>query len=638
MKSFFRRLFSTDVVPTTTLTLTEGELNRNLEQGQILERGGELDLAIECYRQAAAAWPGSAAAHRLLGDALAAKGRVDDAIAAYGISRQLDPTDAVASFNAGTLLLPMDVVRAEAAFRQALEIKPEWVDAWVALGCALDMRGVAAEACEVYRRALDLSPGDAGATSRLADHLRTQGKGREAMRLLRIALDKWPSNPILLLARAELRVAECNYDDALDDYQKSMESSPNLSTYDGLLWTLNFIPDVDPATIREQHRQYGAMLADMTTPMPRKEVDRTAKKIRVGYVSPDFRMHPVACFVEPLLRYHNRDEFEIHAFYNGSDWDEITRGLSNHVDRWHNIAGVPDQDVADEIAASGIDILVDLSGHTTDNRLPLFGLRPAPIQMTWLGYLCTTGLSTMDYRLCDRHTDPPGVAESWQVEEPLRLPDSQWCYQPLVALPVVGELPLLRNGFCTFGSFNQQSKLSSASLEAWADVLDAVADSRLVIVGVTLDSGVARIRRWFAERKIGSDRVHIVGRVSISEYFAYVNAVDIALDSFPYNGGTTTCDALVMGVPVATVAGHRSVARGGVSLLSTVGLGDWIAPDAALLPSLVVNQLADRERLARLRRELPARMRASPLMDAPRFASNMEALFRSARTRLLASV
>ena len=263
----------------------------------------------------------------------------------------------------------------------------------------------------------------------------------------------------------------------------------------------------------------------------------------------------------------------------------------------------------------------------------MLAAKPAPVQFTWLGYLCTTGLSTIDYRLCDTHTDPVGVAERWQTETPERLPDSQWCYQPQVEIPGPSPLPMLRNGHCTFGSFNQESKLNAVALDAWADVMSAIPNSRLRVIGISCDVVEDRIRCCLEARGIGPERLDVLGRVPIDAYFQCYREVDIALDSFPYNGATTTCDALLMGVPVATVAGARAIARGGASILTTAGLQDWIADSPAALPDLLRSRVADTAGLVRLRANLPERTRSSPLMDAARFARNVEAIYEAAWKR-----
>jgi predicted O-linked N-acetylglucosamine transferase (SPINDLY family) len=318
-----------------------------------------------------------------------------------------------------------------------------------------------------------------------------------------------------------------------------------------------------------------------------------------------------------LLRHHERASFTVYCYYNHEACDEITRRFMGLSDHWRGIAGADDDTVAKLIVDDEIDILVDLAGHTTGNRLGVFARKPSPVQVSWLGYLCTTGLDTIDHRLCDIHTDPPGSSERHQVEKPARMPHSQWCYQPQVALPVPSSLPRLVNGYWTFGSFNQASKLNTMLLECWANLLCAVPDSRLRIMGIADDELQRKILDIFSAHEVTADRLDLIGRVPIESYFLNYHDVDIALDTFPYNGATTTCDALIMGVPVATVAGDRAIARGGVSILSTVGMHDWIAPSSSGLVDMLQQHLGDPTKLSILRQGLPEKMRASALMDGP---------------------
>lgn len=307
----------------------------------------------------------------------------------------------------------------------------------------------------------------------------------------------------------------------------------------------------------------------------------------------------------------------------------MTARLQALADHWRPIAGMNDEAAAAQVRADDIDVLVDLAGHTGGNRLGVFARCPAPVQMTWLGYLSTTGLPAMDYRICDAWTDPPGVAEAWQTETPLRLPDSQWCYEP--ALDVAPTpLPFLARGHWTFGSFNQAIKFNPPLIATWARLLGSVPGSRLRVAGLNDPAAVAGIRDFFAAAGVEPGRIDFAPRTRIEDYFAGFGEVDLALDSFPYTGGTTTCDSLLAGVPVATAAGDRSVARSGVSLLSATGLADWIAPSLDAVPDLVRARLADPSALATLRAGLGARLRASPVMDAQRFTRNLEKLYRQA--------
>lgn len=596
-------------------------------QGNGCEDRGDYAEALEIYQRAVALSPDSVRAQLNLGNAHSKSGQLSHAIACYRRAVALRPDWLPPHLNLGALLLrTSDGAGAEASYRNAVRLAPDSAEAWIGLGCALDDQSADAEA--TLRMALALAPGHAGAASRLAQWLRAKGRAREALHELETALAGNPDDVLLLRTLGEVLAAIGDPATAYATYRKALQVSPqDWGTWDNVLWTMNFIPSANTDQILAEHRRFGEAMEQTVGAVVDAHPRRERQRLKVGYVSADFRGHPVSCFIEPLLRHHDHARFEVHCFYNYPGRDAITERLFALAKHWHDIAGVSDEDVARRIADNGIDILVDLGGHTLHNRLGVFARRPAPLQFTWLGYLCTTGLRAMDYRICDAHTDPPGQAEAWQVETPLRLPDSQWCYQPQVELPPPSPLPRMANGHWTFGSFNQESKLNESALFAWAGILLAVPGSRLRVMGVTCDLVEERIRSVFAGKGVVAERVEVVGRLPIEAYLAAYRDVDVALDTFPYNGATTTCDALLMGVPVATVAGSRAIARGGMSLLTTVGLTDWIAATPDALVDTVCRQLRDAQRLADLRRDLPARMRASPLMDGRRFTRDLEVLY-----------
>ena len=403
-----------------------------------------------------------------------------------------------------------------------------------------------------------------------------------------------------------------------------------------LLFTLNFLPEITPQDLFEAHRRFGALMqqqiAALPLPLPPRERD-PQRRLRVAYVSPDFHNHPIARFIIPVLRQHDRGVVEVFCYHCHKRSDDITleiRGVSDH---WRDVAGLDDAELAAQVQADGIDLLIDLAGHTTGSRVSLFAMKPAPVQMTWLGYLGTTGLSRMDYRLTDAHADPVGASEHLHTEALLRLPHSQWCYQPQLPAFDSTPLPYLGRGSWTFGSYNNFTKLNPQVFAAWAAVLKRFPGSRLKLFAILNEEVAQWVGAGFAKEGITSDRIQCIGRLSISEYFGSASEVDVALDSFPYSGGTTTCDNLMMGLPVATIAGSRTIARSGVSLLTTMGLSDWIADSPQALPDLLERQLADPQRLAALRAELPTRLRNSPLMDAPQFTRDLERLYREAWQR-----
>jgi len=624
MKSLFRLFARRQSAAAPPVAVPDAEVETLLQQGSALEQRGDIDGARALYQQAAERMPKNARVQLELGNTQFMLGRSSDAIASYRRCLELQPGNVDAHLNLGAVMLArQDALRAEQSYRDALALRPDSADAWAGLGCALEAKG--APASDAFERALALNPAHAGAAARLAQSLRARGQAHAALRVLDMAARANPSSRLIVRTRAELDGGIGNYESAIAGYRRLLEQDVHdAAAWSNLLWTLNFLPQIGAGEVLTEHVKFGDCMAASVGAAAIETSPAWPRKLRIGYVSPDFNRHPVSVFIEPVLREHDRARFEVHCFYDFDSWDEITDTIRRHADRWHDIAGLADEAVAEKIAVNEIDVLIDLAGHSAHNRMRLFALKPAPLQFSWLGYLCTTGLRTIDYRLCDRHTDPAGLAEQWQVEKPAWLPHSQWCYQPQVPLPDPGPLPLLRNGYCTFGSFNQESKLSEVALGAWARVLAAIPRSRMRVVGVSCDAVAERILACFGACGVAPERVDIVGRIAIDEYFASYRDVDIALDTFPYNGATTSCDALIMGVPVATVFGERSIARGGMSLLSTIGLDDWIAASPAALAELLQRQIADPARLVALRAQLPQRMRGSALMDAAGFTRDLE--------------
>jgi predicted O-linked N-acetylglucosamine transferase (SPINDLY family) len=620
---FRRRDASADPVPDAESLIVEGNA---------LEDTGDVEGARVLYERAIAAAPDAWRARLNLGNALRGLGRLDEAAAEYRRAIALEPDAAGPHFNLGNVLVAMgDATTAAESYRAALRFRPDWSEGWFGLACALDRQGAVDEAIAACEKALSLNPDHAAAVAMLAGLLQNNGDAKQAVVRLDDALRSAPDSLALLRAKAEIEKQIGHAAEAVDAYRRALAVDPDdLALRNAFLFALNFDESLDAAVILAEHRAFGERLEARAAPIRVRAPRDASRRLRIGYLSPDFRRHSVSCFVEPLLRHHDRDAVEVHCYYNHEARDEITRRFMTLADRWHDIVALDDEEVAQHVVDDGIDILVDLAGHTTGNRLAVFARTPAPLQFTWLGYLGTTGLRTIDYRLCDARTDPPGIAERWQVETPARLPDAQWCYQPQVALPDVTPLPRLSRGYWTFGSFNQASKLNPHLLRTWAKLLAAIPESRLRVVGAANDLFEANTRAIFANAGIATDRLELIGRVEIDAYFSTYADVDIALDAFPYNGATTTCDALLMGVPVATIAGDRAIARGGKSLLGVLGLDDWIAESHEALVPMLQRLTADPKHVATLRAELPQRMRTSPLMDGPRFARNVEAVFRDA--------
>jgi protein O-GlcNAc transferase len=489
------------------------------------------------------------------------------------------------------------LAEAEAALRQALALDPVFAEASCNLGELIGRRGDAVGAEYLFRAAIAQKPGLAAAHNNLGATLFRQGRFVEAIASFRTALQHDPQ-----LAPA----------------------------YAGIFKALGFLPDVGPALIAEATRRWAALL-----PRPARhagwqctrERDRV---LRIGYVSADFRAHSVAHFLQALLAAHDRGAVEILCYSNTGEVDATTTRLCRLADGWRDIARLDDGAAATQIRDDAVDILVDLSGHTDGERLGVFALKPAPVQCTWLGYWATTGLPEIDYVIADRLVIPAGE-EALYAETPLLLPDSYLCFTPPDLPPVPGPAPVLRNGFVTFGSCNNLRKLNGPLLALWGRLLGAVPRSRLLLrtAGITGATARQTILDQLSGEGVAAERITLLDAVPRAELLATYRDIDIALDTLPHGGGTTTAEALWMGVPVVTQRGDRFSGRVSASILTAVGLCALVADDAATYLATACELAADAERLAGLHIGLRDRVLASPLCDARRFAHNLESAFRT---------
>ena len=652
--------------------LLPGRASRNtadrlITQGNQAEKDGNWGEACKLYREAVNASPGYAKAHLNLGIGLEASGDGEAAIQAYQAALSLDPRDAASNYNLGRLLCERgDLTRAEALLRSALEIKPAFPEALVALSNAYDSQGKldAAEAAlrkaleqrpeyagawynlgdvlgnlkrlpeaEVaLRRAVDLDPRFADAWYRLGDVLWKQGRLEDAETYLRraIAVDPASVRAHRLLGdtlRRQFRIPE-----ALELFAAARRLAPESFAFDPMeLYTLASFDGISEEELFARHVRFGARLEKAVAPRfapfaNRRDADR---RLRIGYVSGDFRFHPVTLFLIPVLQRHDRSAYEIRCYSTNTDKDDVTPHVLSMSDAWHDCAEMSDSELADLIHRDEIDVLVDLSGHTGIPCLNVFAQQPSPVQVTWLGYLNSTGLTRIQYRLCDAYTDPPGMTERLHTETLVRLPHSQWCYRPFVLMDHAAEPPMRKNGFVTFGSFNSPIKISETTHKLWCELLARLPDSRLVIVGIPEGRARERLLKEFADAGIAASRITMVGRVALTEYFRWFDSVDIALDTTPYSGGTTTCDALWAGVPVVTSPGPRPFSRSAASILSSAGLAEWIASTPEDYVRIAAGFAREEAAVSELRRSLRQTMRESPLMDEAQFARDLETAYRS---------
>jgi protein O-GlcNAc transferase len=603
--------------------------------GVVLKKRGKLEEAVAAYRQAIVINPDYAEAHSNLGNALKDQGKLDEAVAAYCQAIVIKPDYAEAHSNLGAALKDQGKLdEAIAACRQAIDIKPDLAEAHSNLGNALQDQGKLDEAIAAHRQAIGIKPNFAQAHSSLGVALNEQGKLDEAIAAYREAIRVKPD---YAEAHSNLGVAlteQGKLDEAVAAYRQAIGIKPDYAeAHSNLLVSLNY-PDKSTAdrlfaAHREWDERYGRQVS---RPTAYANVREAARRLKIGYVSPDFRVHSVAYFVEPLLKGHDRQAVEVFCYAEVNRPDTVTGDLQRLADHWLVTVGLSDEELAERIRADGIDILVDLAGHTAKNRLRVFARKPAPVQVTWLGYPNTTGLEAIDYRLVDAVTDPIGEADAWASETLVRLEGGFLCYGGVKDAPEPTVPPCLKTGTVTFGSFNNPAKVSAATFDAWATLLSRLPQARLLLMGRPL--GDVATRALFLarldERGVAAERVELAaylpGRVA---HLAAYHRGDIALDPFPYNGATITCEALWMGVPVVTLRGDRHAGRVGASLLSQIGLTELIANSVEEYVEIALALAGNPRRLDDLRRDLRPRMVASPLCDGGAFARKMEAAFRT---------
>ena len=547
--------------------------------GAILMARGRTDDAIAAFLRAVELRPGDPILLNEYGNALAASGQAEDAAEALGKAIKLRGDLPEIHNNLGNALRACGRHdEAATCYKQALRLRPLYPEALNNLGVLMHEQGSIEMAIDVFRQAIALAPDNALVHTHLGTAQAAMGALSEAVASHRAALR---IDPDLAAAHNNLGIALKDQGllvEARDAYARALELDPDSAEiHSNFVMCLSYDPAVDGQTLLESHRGWAARHEKPGSAKFDRAFDHD-RVIKIGYVSPDFWTHSVAYFAEPVLEHHDRRRFHVTCYADVDRPDATTARLKEHADRWHETAALSDDGLFQLIRSDGIDILVDLAGHTANNRLPVFGRRAAPLQVSWIGYPATTGLSQMDYRVTDAWADPPGAADTWHSETLLRLPDGFLCYGPPQDAPQpVGERagrPL------TFGSFNNLSKVTDAVIELWSALLQECADARLLLKSRQLadESVRRRIIDAFRRNGIDEDRLDLRARIASREHhLALYNEVDVALDTFPYNGTTTTCEALWMGVPVITLAGTLHAGRVGASLLHQLDLTDWIA-------------------------------------------------------------
>jgi protein O-GlcNAc transferase len=565
--------------------------------GTALMSLGRLEEAVNHFQQALRIRPNYSAALIELGNAFKVQERLEEAATTFRQAVRVRPDHAEAYNNLGNALRELgQFEEADASLREALRLKPDYAEAAYNLGVALWSQGRLEEAVLSYRQAIGLKPDYAAAHSNLGICLTSQGQLDDAIAAFRTAL--------------ELNPADAN-------------------AHSNLILTLNYHPGYDQRAIWEECRHWNQRHAEplRRAIQPHANLPDPDRRLRVGYLSLYFRDHLESCLTLPLLANHDHRQFEIFCYAQVARFDTSAGRLRDYADVCRSIVGLSHGQTADLVRKDQIDILVDLRMHTADNRLLVFARKPAPVQVSWLGYPGTTGLSTIDYRLTDPYLDPPGLFDAFYSEESLRLPDTFWCYDPLTTEPSVHGLPALESGVVTFGCLNNFCKINDGCLALWAQVLRAVPRSRLVLLA---PRGPARDRvlsRLYQEGIAGA-RVVFADKRPRPEYLKLYHQIDLGLDPLPYNGHTTSLDAFWMGVPTLTMLGKTVVGRAGWSLLCNLKLNELAAETSEEYVALTAQLAGDLPRLQHLRGTLRQRLSRSPLMDGRRFAGNVERVYR----------
>ncbi len=579
------------------LRLRGNFLGARCELAALHEQQGQLAACEAEYRAALGLKPDYVEVLINLAIVLRAQGRLSEALECYDRAIAHRPEFVMAHFNRA--ITYQDLNRTDlaiAGYREALRLDPRHANSCINLSILYDTTARPDEAVEFATKALELGADSAMTRAALANGLRSQGRTLEAI--------AW--------------------------FRRSLELQRDAAQHSNLLYCLNFDPRYTPEQLHAEHldwsRHHAAPLTAGAAPHTN---DRTPeRRLRVGYVSPHFREHAVNYFSEPLLSAHNHEQFEVFCYYTSRPTDEVTTRLRALADQWRDVRGLSDEDLARQIRQDQIDILVDLTGHIGENRLLVFARKPAPIQVTYLGYQNTTGMSAMDYRLTDQRADPLGQSEPYYTEQLIRLPRSFFCYRPSDDAPAVTPLPAASAGHVTFGSLNHIAKITPEALASWCQILARVPNSRLFILANRGGYAERHLHEVVRSHGIDSARVEVCDKRPRLDYLRLIGRADIALDPFGFNGHTTTCDSIWMGVPVVMLEGQTYASRFGGSVLANVGLEDWITHSPDEYVEWAVARAADLTRLSSLREELRSRMAKSVLLDFAGFTRNLELAYR----------
>ena len=609
-----------------------GEAHLNL--GNVLFTQGKHEDAVMHYQTALRINPNNAGVLCNLGNALSSLERHVEAEENYQAAIRLNPNLFEPYYNLGNLQLAQKHFdEAENNYLQAIRLNPNFAPAYNNVGNLLNEQGRIQHATKYYQYAIKLSPDFAEAYNNLGINLKVLGSISAADEMTQLALRNKPDYAEAHFNLGNIRTLKGLSESAIDHLTQALEIEPgDAGAHSSLLMSMYYRSEYSPKDHLQAAMEWGMRHSPQQRCLTPPDNNPDPQRIlRIGYVSGDFWSHPVGYFIKTVLANHDRSRYEVFCYYNNTKNDVLTRRLQQSTDHWRNISDQSDKNVALQIRQDNIDLLIDLSGHTERNRLLAFAHKPAPIQATWMGYFGTSGLPAMDYIIADPYVIPP-EEEHYYVEQVMRLTNNYLCFSPPDNAPEPSPLPALSAGKLTFGCFNHAAKLTEMVIECWAKLLHALPNAQLHLKNKSFgDSGVRqRYQGLFVSKGIGTERIKFSGYSPRNELLTVYHEIDISLDPFPYNGGTTTMEALWMGVPVISLRGNQFVSHVGESILINAGLNGNVVDTEYAYITKAVELASDLPRLAEIRAGLRARLLKSPLCDGPGFTRDLEAAFRRA--------
>ncbi len=600
--------------------------------GRIYLHQNELGQSEQCARKALEFDPRNEDAWLLLGENLSLARRLEESAEALEQVTLINPDNARAIVLMGNVLRRQNRLReAGEKYRKACSIAPVMIDAQMQLGLLLNRLGQSVEAEGIFSKLGVMYPGNAWLHNWLGNAYRQMSRLDESLNSYKVALQANPGSAEIYNNIANILKVLGRYDEAEQSYREALRIKPGFwQAHSNLVTLLNYIPSMTGQQLLDDHRAWARQHTAGITSITSWQVTRDPRRpLRVAYLSPDLRKHPVGYFMLPIMQHHDSRQVISIGYADIPRPDEMTALLQESAGEWRFVREIDDSRLADMILSDRVDILVDLAGHTGNNRLGVFARRPAPIQITYLGYPATTGLDQIDYRMSDLTVDPEGSGKNYS-EKLLRLPTGFCCYSPPEGVPAVGTLPADENGYITFGSLNISAKLNDSVLALWAEVLNKVPASKLLLFRDTLRGSVRnRILSKMEEYGINSNRVSLKCELPPDgSHMSIYNDIDITLDTFPWNGHTTACESLWMGVPVVTLYGHISAGRMCASVLNQVNLPQLIAKTPDEFVRIASGLGSDVGLVRDMRASLRTRLKTSPLLDGAKFTSSLERQYR----------